>query len=589
MKTDSLSLPKQMMRIVAQDPALRVRSRILTAQVEVPAEVLGPGPWGHRVQVVDYDASTDTLYRPFSYKTGPTGLVLDPFAKASDDQLLGDPRFHAQNAYAITMRVLARFELALGRRVGWSFEGHQIKIAPHAFADANAFYSKQDEALLFGYFGGKRNHTILSCLSHDVVAHETTHALVDGLRPRFTNPSSPDQAAFHEGISDVVALLAVFSLPAVVKTLLDLRWDGKKSRRLRPGNERVAEKHLTVESLRKSSLLAMGEEMGQELSRVRGQALRQSALILRPSPMYYRSDPYYGEPHRRGEILVAAVMNAFVSIWVDRLRELRRDQHWEVSRDRVAEEGSAAADRLLTMCIRGLDYCPPVHLQFGDFLSALLTADFEVRPDDTLYHFRAHLRRSFASYGIYPASRRRETEPGLWLPPRLGGKPVQFSFTHAHFESMQRDVNEVFRFIWVNRRALGLVEEVYTHVESVRPCHRLGPDGFPLRETVAEYVQILRLEARELHRFKGLRRPSGLPLETPVYLYGGGVLIFDEFGQVKFHIHNSLDNSDLQNRRLQDLFDLGHFSKGASFAHRFSRMHRLRAGNTLPLKQEGWI
>ena len=116
------------------------------------------------------------------------------------------------------MRILARFEFALGRRVAWGFKTHQLKVVPHAFADANAFYSREHEALLFGYFPGRSGNTIFSCLSHDVVAHETTHALVDGLRSCYLDPSSADQAAFHEGISDVVALLSVFALDDVVKT-----------------------------------------------------------------------------------------------------------------------------------------------------------------------------------------------------------------------------------------------------------------------------------------------------------------------------------------------------------------------------------
>ena len=92
---------------------------------------------------------------------------------------------------------------------------------PHAFLDANAFYSRDSEALLFGYFPGRDGNTIFSCLSHDVVAHETTHALVDGLRSCYQDPSSADQAAFHEGISDVVALLSVFALDDVVRAVLD--------------------------------------------------------------------------------------------------------------------------------------------------------------------------------------------------------------------------------------------------------------------------------------------------------------------------------------------------------------------------------
>jgi hypothetical protein len=385
-----------------------------------------------------------------------------------------------------------------------------------------------------------------------------------------------------------VALLSVFALPDVVKALTDLRWGGKPEDRSSAGNERVAEKFLTVSALRESSLLGLAEEMGQEMLQARGRALRRS-VVLKPSPDFYRKDAEYRESHKRGEILVAAVMNAFVTVWADRLRELRRNAQWEVDRDRVAEEGAAAADCLLTMCIRALDYCPPIHLEFGDFLSALLTADYEIRPSDAKFHFRQHLRASFASYGIAPASPRTETEPGLWMPPMVKRKRATLSFARSHFESLQRDADEVFRFVWENRKALGLAEDVYTRVESVRPCVRVSGDGFILRETVAEYVQVLRLHARDLHAFRGIKRPKGLAPDAAVTLYGGGVLIFDEFGQVKFHVHNRIDNRERQTQRLQELFDHGYYSEGARLLQRFSMMHRLRAINATPREQEGWI
>ena len=195
--------------IIAQDPMVKNQAGgILTTRVSIPAEELAPGPWGYRVQVIDYDASAKVLYAPRE----PGKPSDDPFRHAPDAKLLRDPAFHAQNVYAISMRILARFEFALGRRVAWGFKPHQLKVAPHAFADANAFYSREHEALLFGYFPGRSGNTIFSCLSHDVVAHETTHALVDGLRSCYLDPSSADQAAFHEGVSDVVALLSIFAL-----------------------------------------------------------------------------------------------------------------------------------------------------------------------------------------------------------------------------------------------------------------------------------------------------------------------------------------------------------------------------------------
>ncbi len=538
--------PTRKLTIIAQDPGVLSGGRILRARVTVPAEELDPGPRGYRVQVIDYDASTGRLYRPLR-----RGLNGDPFQEADDEQLLSSPHFHAFNTYAIVMRTLARFEHALGRRVSWSFSGHQIQVAPHAFADANAFYSERDRALMFGYFPGRQG-TVFSCLSHDVVAHETTHALLDGLRTRYKDASSPDQAAFHEGFADIVALLSVFSLPGVVTELLAR---GRRSRR-------IPRSDLDPKRLRRSILFGLAEQMGDELSLVRGSALRRSAE-LEPSPAHL-ADPQFLEPHLRGEILVAAMMNAFLAVWLRRTEPIGDAL---LDRERVAEEGANAAEHLLTMSIRAIDYAPPTDLEFSDFLSALLTADTQIQPDDSRYGYRNVLLKTFADYGIHPASK---VEGGAWEPPE-----GRLNYGRTHFEQMQRDPDEVFRFVWENRKRLRLYEDAYSRVLSVRPCTRVSPDGFLLRETVAEYVQILKLSASELKRLK-VRKPADMPASTQVTLYGGGSLVFDQYGRLKFHVRNRVDQSEKQSARLSYLWEQGQFAVGASRVRRISRLHRQR-------------
>ena len=39
---------------------------------------------------------------------------------------------------------------------------------------------------------------------------------LDGLRERYTDPSSPQQAGFHEGFADIIALLSMLSAQSVV-------------------------------------------------------------------------------------------------------------------------------------------------------------------------------------------------------------------------------------------------------------------------------------------------------------------------------------------------------------------------------------
>lgn len=538
--------------IIAQDPSVKVNGRILKADVTVPAEDLAPGPTGYRVKVVDYDSSSDTLYKAKAFK--PRG----------DRELLKDPAFHAQNVYAIAMRILARFEFALGRRVSWGFDGHQIHIAPHAFADANAFYSETDRGLFFGYFAGRDGRPIFTCLSHDVVAHETTHAILDGLRDRYTEPSSPDQAAFHEGFADIVALLSVFSLEQVVGQLLDRPYPGRRG----GGGRFVDSRLLTPGALKNWALLGLAEEMGQELAQVRGGALRQSARLT-PSRKYLQMAEFQ-EPHRRGEILVAAVMNAFVTIWTRRIKLLGSFKGNTKDRSLVVEEGAKAADHLLTMAIRAIDYCPPLEITFSDYLSAMLTADAEMVREDP-HGYRDTLRTCFREFGIDPSPLAQRD--GTW--PQFDDEIAYGGF---HFESMQRDREEVFRFVWENRRRLKLDEKAYINIESIRPSVRISPAGFVLRETVVEYVQLSSLRADELRGELGVTPPRDMPRRQNVKLYGGGTLIFDQYGRLKFWIAKPFGNRQRQQSRLDHLWATGFYERPDDPRTRFAQIHMRRSG-----------
>ena len=472
----------QKLTIIAQDPSVKSDRNILMAEIDVPAEELLSGPCGYRVHVIDFDASTNTLYKPAVLKPDAKGRY-NPFALKKDDKgielrkrppgydrrLLSDPAFHAQNVYAIVMRTLAQFEFALGRRVRWGSDGHQIHIAPHAFADANAYLFPRPIApfSLATLPGPTNQHDLHVPLARHRCARDHARdprwaALALSRAVIARSGRLPRRLRRHRGAA--VDLLAA----DVVGRLLDHESPERRTYR---------QDHLTRDALQKSVLLGLGEQMGQGLSAGRQRALRHSVDLPPGKP--YMSMPRFNEEHDRGELLVAAMMNAFLDIWLARLDKIGVVSPGKKDRSLVVEEGARVAGHLLTMAIRALDYCPPTDITFGDYLSALLTIDREVVPDDTKYGYRGALLKNFNRFDIEHAT--GAESDGTWKRFPTGNKLV---FGRTHFDSMLRDKEEVFRFIWENRKALKIDEQrlyrgpvgAAQHPDRARRLHAAG-DG----------------------------------------------------------------------------------------------------------------
>jgi len=571
--------PTRKLTIVAKDPGLRLggdKGPMAFTQVSLPAEILAKGPTGYRIKVVDYNATDRMAYLDRQEYQDAEGTLLDPFTPKEGEhlldpayqaRLLADPNFHAQNTYAIAMRTLGAFERALGRRVGWSSGGHQLHIAPHAFAQPNAFYSEPDRALMFGYFRRDDDSTVFTCLSHDIVAHETSHALLDGLRTRYTEPSGPDQAAFHEGFADIVALLSIFSLQPVVTAAIGE--DGS----IQAGEDRialVAADKLSVDAIKTSILLGMARQVGEALGVGERKALRRSVEI---TPEQGREMRGSDDEHDRGEVIVAAMMTAFLKLWTKRIAQLGRFEGGKYNLASVVEEGARLAGQLLNLSIRALDYCPPTDMDFGQYLAALLTADRELVPDDDRF-YRATIRAAFHAYGIdTPVDCDAEG-----CCPRF---PDAHTLTYArsNYAALTRDRNELFRFLWENRKQLGIQERAYTEVLSIDPASRAGPDGIALHETVCQYVQRHDLFGAEFGSLLGADRPEGMETTDRFTAYGGGVVILDQYGQVKYHIANRIFDGPRQLARGQYLVDTGQLGDGSGDQRlRFALCHLERMG-----------
>ena len=195
------------LRVFTLDPSLRKADGSL-ATVDVPYEPLEPGPIGRILEVECADG--DIRFAPLDLEN-PRILIQNGHAPSP-----GDPGFHQQMTYAVASNVYASFRRALGRLIAWRAgrRDGRLLLRPHVASEgANAAYDSLQQEIRFGYADDPKlpGGRVFACLSHDVIAHEMTHALIDGLRARFTIPTNPDVLGLHEGLADVVALLHRFS------------------------------------------------------------------------------------------------------------------------------------------------------------------------------------------------------------------------------------------------------------------------------------------------------------------------------------------------------------------------------------------
>lgn len=391
------------LKIFPTDPT-QGYARARRATILVENEPLTPGPVGERLEVIDYDGQGKTFY---------------PSVDLDDDAILmqgglepaeGDPRFHQQMVYAVASRTLANFDRALGRRVSMRKDSRltKLRLFPHAFRGQNAYYDRDLHAVLFGYFTADRENpgpnmpgqTIFTCLSHDIIAHEMTHAIVDRLNPYYLEPSNVDVLAFHEGFADIVALLQHFTFRDLLA-------------------EEIQRRH---GNLREPTRLV---ELAQQFGYASGSGKALRSALDKPDARLYDN---VIDPHERGSILVAAVFDGFLATYQTRIKDLIRiatggtgklppgELHPDLV-NRIATEAARVAQRQLDMCIRAFDYLPPVDITFGDYLRALVTADFELNPDDEGGQ-RAALIEGFRQRGIYPTGVTSLAEESLRWPVR---------------------------------------------------------------------------------------------------------------------------------------------------------------------------
>ena len=342
-------------------------------------------------------------------------------------------------------------------------------------------------------------------------------------------------------------------------------------------------------------LIELAREFGYATGQ--GRALRTAVdthngdgKLGKPDPRLYER---VLEPHERGSILVAAVFEAFFSTYQKRIKDLIRiatggtgqlpagDLHPDLV-NRIAGEASSTAQSILTMCIRAFEYLPPVDITFGDYLRALVTADFELSPADENGE-RAAMIEAFRERGIYPDNvtslaeesliwenvegdrhpdfsqdlinqlvvgaqllgRSPNREPSIAPPSESVAQQLQEqaydSSNPAHDEygiDLKKNVKDsLAKYAQDNAVKLGLCPGREITVRGFHPAFRVGSDGQLLIEMVAQFTQ--RDDSFSDKDF------GGVPVR------GGTTVIASAEGKVRYVISKPIHSEELSDEKKQ--------------------------------------
>jgi hypothetical protein len=369
--------PQVRIPIMIQDPLTAQRKGLitLTENVDIDREdFFLDGPVTRRVAVLDFDPADGSLAKGARYKPPPAGRVRGsyhvPTAGGSID--IASPGFLAVSVFGTVLKTMTMFEEedALGRELRWAFDAPQLLVVPRAGEWANAFYQRESHSLQFFFVSRPDDprEKVYTGLSRDIVAHETGHAILDGIAPDLYNALTPQSLALHEAIADLTALLMAIRSPTLRDAVL--RQAG------------------SIEDT--TAFTRIAEEFGQVIpgqGSLRSLRDVKNRRTLDPNDTSVDADGRpnrvaRNEPHRLSEVLTGALYEVLTALYHEHLALTR-----SAAADELAAAGRAlgvSADHFKRMIFRALDYLPPGEVTFADYGRAIIAADQASHPDTGL-------------------------------------------------------------------------------------------------------------------------------------------------------------------------------------------------------------
>jgi hypothetical protein len=394
------------------------------------------GPVGRRVAVLDFDPKDGTLSAPVRFRPPNTeGKKIGGYMVEDVDNV------HALDVmkvsvFATVLKTLRLFEGedTLGRKLTWAFGAPQLLVVPRAGQWTNAYYERDSHSLQFFYFPSvlKPEETVYTALSHDIVAHETGHAILDGIAPDLYNAITPQSLAMHEAIADLTALVMAFKAPNLSKAVLDANGGVIDDSAAFSG---IAEQFASERDASGRTLYLRNLKNDKTLN-PKG---KKENVVAR------------SEPHALSEVLsgalYAVMLKTYKAVWAQQAAKAP-------GKPKVSSSGKAlfiASERFKRMIFRALDYLPPGEASFADYGRAILAADQASYPNDG--QERQWITDEFVLRGIVAKSRelrvrtdyKEKALEGIDLPTLVESDWAAYEFANRNRDLLRIPRNVPFR------------------------------------------------------------------------------------------------------------------------------------------------
>lgn len=475
---------------------------------------LADGPTSARLRVEDLDGDTGRVTPPARWDE--QGFC---FHDPEDRPVTEDPSspwFRQVNAWAVVQQVLEFYEdsRALGRPIPWGFDGNRLLIRPQAGRRNNAEYDRRAKALRLYSFGDPANPRY-TALSHDVLAHESGHAVLDGIRPCFLEYGSWETSAFHEFIGDLTAILLAFRNNALRGV--------------------VREDFGT--SLERAAFLG---RLAEEFARHTGERPFLRTAINRVT---YAEAAAMENVHDASQLLTGAVFDVLARIAAQHQSPARQTE-----RRKPASAAQAlwwACERIQRTALQPLDLLAPADVRFVDYARAVLRNDELANPAD-LHGYRPLMSRVFHERGLCerPFEECAEEPEGC----ALASPALPTLSAYVDVEELSRSRTAAYHFLHDNRRALGIPPEQDFVVTDLYDARKYGSgiERLP-RHIVVQYLwrEPWVLEGPQFGRYEG----------QSVELPCGGTLVFDDRGNLLSRAVKDGGATEEGERRCREILD----------------------------------